>query len=780
MGSRTPKVDAAEKVVGTGRYVDDLSLPGMVYARLARSPYPHARIREVSTESALGQPGVRLILSSENLPGLLPDLGPYDPACHDFEREGAVSMPGDFRLVDSTIRHVGEPVAVVVADSDGAAVEAAATLEVDYEPLPAVLDVDQARLEEAPQIHQGAEGNVAGNLRRSAGDVEAALAESEVVLAHRFSTSRQKQAQLEPTCCVVEPRRDGGVTVWTPHQAPHRARRTLARMFGLGLNSVRVVNPLIGGAFGKGDGLTAEPYAVAAALVTRRPIKLRYSRHEDLVGTEARHPAVFDLTAGFDAKGRILALRGRVTMDAGAYLSHTPRVLPVILTQLTATYRIPNVDLEVTALFTNTPVSGAFRGYGGPQAAFALEHLIDLGARAVNVDPLEARDRMRIRTGDSWGYSRRPIDTSGLEECLRLGAEAIGWSGHRAKELWPRACDQTGIRRGVGMACVVWKSGIAGKAGAVDQSGATVVVNPDGSTLVASAACDLGTGIKTTLAQICAEALGLPIESVRVTESDTGVTPYDSGAHASRSLYRAGRAVERAALEAKREILTYAADLLEADPGDLQFDGDRIVVRGAPDRSAALFDVLERGFREGRRFEGVGTAPLENAPSFAAQFAEVEVDLETGGVRVTRLVAAQDVGKAINPTIVEGQIQGAVHQGLGYALTEDLVIDPETGTVLNGSFMDYRVLTSADGPLVETIVVEQGDPTGPFGAKGAGEPSIILTAPAVANAILHATGASVRKLPMTPERVLAAIRGVKLGGEQAEPGALAGNGSGTV
>ncbi len=611
-----------------------------------------------------------------------------------------------------------------MADSDGAAVEAAVILEVDYEPLTAVLDVDQARLEDAPQIHQGTEGNLAGRLRRSDGDVEAALAGSEVVLAHRFVTSRQKQAQLEPTCCVVEPRRDGGVTVWTPHQAPHRARRTLARMFGLGLNSVRVVNPLIGGAFGKGDGLTAEPYAVAAALVTRRPIKLRYSRHEDLVGTEARHPAVFDLTAGLDVEGRIIALRGRVTVDAGAYLSHTPRVLPVILTQLTATYRIPNVDLEVTALFTNTPVSGAFRGYGGPQAAFALEHLIDLGARAVNVDPLEARDRMRIRTGDSWGYSQRPIDTSGLEECLRLGAEAIGWSGHRTKELWPRPSDQTGIRRGVGMACVVWKSGIAGKAGAVDQSGATVVVNPDGSALVASAACDLGTGIKTTLAQICAEALGLPIESVRVTESDTDVTPYDSGAHASRSLYRAGQAVERV--------------------------------------------------------EGVGTAPVENAPSFAAQFAEVEVDLQTGGVRVTRLVAAQDVGKAINPTIVEGQIQGAVHQGLGYALTEDLVIDPETGTVLNGSFMDYRVLTAADGPLVETIVVEQEDPTGPFGAKGAGEPSIILTAPAVANAILHATGASVRELPMTPERVLAAIRGVKLGGEQAEPGALAGNGSGTI
>jgi xanthine dehydrogenase molybdenum-binding subunit len=273
-----------------------------------------------------------------------------------------------------------------------------------------------------------------------------------------------------------------------------------------------------------------------------------------------------------------------------------------------------------------------------------------------------------------------------------------------------------------------------------------------------SGACDLGTGIKTTLAQICADEFGVPVVNVRVSDPDTEMTPYDTGAHASRSLYRAGKAVQLAAADARRKLLAYAAQVLETSADDLVIAGGRIATRGATQRGMELTSVLRRALMDGHEFNGYADAPRSNAPPFAAQFAEVDVDLETGQVKVLRLVAVQDVGRAINPTIVEGQIQGAVYQGLGYALTEGLIIDPDNGATVNGSFMDYRVLTSADGPLVEPIIVEVPDPSGPFGAKGAGEISLVPTAAAVANAVLHATGASVTHLPLTPERVLAAIQ----------------------
>jgi xanthine dehydrogenase molybdenum-binding subunit len=333
---------------------------------------------------------------------------------------------------------------------------------------------------------------------------------------------------------------------------------------------------------------------------------------------------------------------------------------------------------------------------------------------------------------------------------MDAGRRAIDWDRKRAAPAieGPR-------RRGIGMAAVTWKSGVVGKG--VDHSGAEVRWTSDGTVHLLTGASDLGTGVRTTLAQICAEVMGVPLAAIHVADTDTEVTPYDSGAFASRSLFRNGQAVERAARMARDQLLEYAGDILEIDARDLEIRDGAVVARGTPDRSMTLPAVLRRGLVAGREFNGSGVAPQTTAPTFAAQFAEVEVDIETGQVEILRIVAVQDVGRAVNPTIVEGQIQGAVHQGIGYALTEGLVLDPETGTLLNGTFMDYRLLTAADSPSIETILIEDPDPSGPFGAKGVGEASIVITAPAIANAILHATGASVRQLPMTPERVLAEI-----------------------
>jgi xanthine dehydrogenase molybdenum-binding subunit len=751
VGQRVPRVDGPGKATGASRYADDLSFPRMLFARLARSPVAHAQVIGVRDAVARGVPGVAAILSAANADEYFADRPSYDPAGHDSDRaEPFHPLPGDASLFGDVVRYVGEPVAVVGAETDTAALRAASLVEIDVAELAAVCDPEQALEPGAPAIHNGAPGNVAAVTERRRGDVDAGLGDAAVVIERRFTTSKQKQAQLEPTCCVAVPSAAGGVTVWSPSQAPHRARRTLAHLFGLDLTRVRVVNPVIGGAFGKGDALTAEPYAVALALMTGRSVKLRFSRNEDFVGTESRHPAIASLTAGFAPDGSISALRARVILDAGAYLSHSPRIAAVLANQLFSVYPIPNADIKVTVVFTNTPVSGAFRGYGGPQAAFALEQLVDLGAEAVGIDPLSARATMlrRARSGPESVGSREA-----LLECIERGGRAIGWDTARSR---PR--DQGQIRRGVGMACVTWKSGVATVPGSVDRSGASVQVNPDGSVDVLTAACDLGTGLTTALAQVAAEVLKVPVRSVLVSTPDTAVTPFDSGAFASRSLYRAGQAVHQAAMNARAKVMAYAAELLEASPADLDLTAERVVVRGAPARGLDVPYLLHRGLLEGRDFRGHADAPLTGAPVAAAQFAEVDVDTETGQVTVTKLVAVQDVGQAINPQIVEGQIQGAAYQGLGYALLEDLVIDRSTGAALTGSFMDYRVPTAVDGPTVTPIIVEHPDPTGPFGAKGVGEPSIILTAPAVANAIYHATGVRVTSLPITPERLYNAAR----------------------
>jgi xanthine dehydrogenase molybdenum-binding subunit len=754
VGRSVPRVDAPAKVTGATRYVDDLRLPGMLYARLARSPEAHARVVAVDDSALRELPGVVAVLSSANLAERLGPLPPYDPACHDFERARPYAPePGDFRLLSEVVRYVGEPVAAVAAETDAAARQAVALLDVEYRRLPAVVDAGRAVADGAPLLHADAPGNLASRAEVAAGDVDRALAGAAAVVEGRFTTSKQKQAQLEPTCCVVEPAADGGITVWGPLQSPHRARHTLARLFGLRLSQVRVAAPAIGGVFGKGDALTAEPYAVALALATGRPVKLRFSRTEDFVGTESRHPSSVQLTAGFAADGSMVALRARGVLDAGAYRSHSPRIAPILAKQMILPYAVPNVDVGVDVVFTNAPVSGAFRGYGGPQAAFPLEQAIDLGAEAVGVDPADARAAMLARL-----EAEAPGSRAALLECIRRGRDAIGWDAAR------RAGPGSGtVRRGVGMAAVTWKSGVADKPGALDQSGARVQVNDDGSVDVLSAACDLGTGVATALAQVAADSLGVPVEAVRVSATDTAVTPFDSGAFASRSLYRNGEAVQRAATQARGRILAYAGEVLEAAPADLELVDGRVQVQGAPSRHIALPELLLRGLFEGRDLSGHGQTPISAAPTSAAQFAEVEVDTQTGQVRVLRLVAVQDVGRAVNPAIVEGQMQGAAHQGLGYALSEELVIDPGTGAALTGSFMDYRLLTVADGPLVETIIVEHPDPTGPFGAKGAGEPSIILTAPAVANAVRAATGVTVADLPMTAEAVHRALLAARPG-----------------
>ena len=569
VGRRLPKVDSVDKVTGRAQYVDDLRFGRPLVARLVRSLEPHARIISIDDRAARAVPGVVEILSHQNLDALLPSLaGSFDPACHDFERADPFApLPGDASVFTGTVRFVGDPVAVVIAESADALAEAVGLVDVEYEPRAALLSPEQAAADGAPLLHEGAVGNVASRASFVHGDCDEAMAGSAAVVRQRFQTSKQKQAQMEPTSCVAAVV-DGVVTVWSPMQSPHRARHTLAHLFGLPLTRMRVVAPTIGGAFGKGDALTAEPYAIASAMVTGRPVRLTYSRTEDFVGTESRHPTTSDVEAGFDREGRLIALRAKVVLDAGAYLSHSPRIALVFAKQLFEMYAIANIDVEVVVSFTNLPVSGAFRGYGGPQAAYILEHVIDLGARTLGLDPVDMRLTM-LRDAEGVGS----VSRLNVVACLERGRERLD----------PRATKHSpGKLRGVGVACVNWKSGVADKPGALDRSAASVRVNEDATVDVMSGACDLGTGVSTTLAQVVAEAMSLPMASVRVVATDTATTPFDSGAFSSRSLFRAGRAAVMAANDARGKIVAYAAELLEAPVDDVVLSDGFVTLRGVP------------------------------------------------------------------------------------------------------------------------------------------------------------------------------------------------------
>lgn len=750
VGRRVERVDALSKALGTAAYVEDIQVPGMLHAALTRSFSPHAVVT-VEEAPARSAPGVEAVLSSATIGTVAPGGPSFDPACHDFERDPAFDpQPGDFRLFDRRVRYVGEPVAAVAARTRKEAQAAADKVDVRYRPLASAVSVEDAIAMDAVVIHDSITSNIADTFRVATGDPESAFAGADRVVESGFDTPRQKQCQLEPTGCLVVPATDGRTEVWTSHQSPHRARSTLARLFSIPETRLRVVNPEIGGAFGKGDALTAEPYALALSLVTGSPVRLVFSRTEDFVGTEARHPMVAEVAMSLSAEGLITGVRARCRVDWGAYRSHSPRVLRVIANQFLQTYDIPNADIEVIGVFTNTPVAGAFRGYGGPQSVFVLEHMMDIAARSVGVDPLAFRKRHRMRDGVPWGPQRRPLDLSGFDETLRVASETFGWGDSAAPP------PESHLRRGRGMAMTSWKSGIAGKPGSIDLSGATVCINLDGTVDLRVAAIEMGTGIRTTLAQICADTLGVAVGTVRTVPADSAATPFDSGANASRSLYRCGQAVMAAAAKARDRLLEGAADILEVDAADLTVAEGMVFAVGAPGYGISVADLARRELMKGVDIVETAYTGFENAPTYAVHCAEVDVDIETGELTVNRMLAVQDVGRAINPTIVEGQIEGATHQGLGYALTEELIVD-EGGVLVNGNLMDYTVTYAGDGPTIEVQVVECPDPTGPFGAKGAGEPSIMLPAPAVANAVLDAVGVSVTSLPLTAEKLLAAL-----------------------
>ena len=741
VGKNVPRIDAVDKVTGRAKYGIDLKMDDMLYAKLLRSPYPHARVVKINTTKAESHPRVRAIATINEVPKV---VGYW---WNLRTEKGMKSL----YLLDNVVRFMGDPVLAVAAEDEESAEEALWLIDVEYEPLQPLFDPIESMRENTVKIHEG--GNVAFHTLREYGDIDQGFKEADYVFENRFVTSKQKHASLEPIgTCIANYDLNGRLTVYSSTQLPHWIKIYLAGALGLPVNRVRIIKPYTGGAFGGRCGLIHGLEVMCCFLSKKagRPVRMSFTREEDFEATEARHPFIIEMKTGVTKDGIVIANSIKVVLDVGGYGTHHIGVLADALSTGVGLYRCPNVRFEGYTVYTNESFGGAFRGYGNPQMNFAQESQMDIIAEKLGMDPVELRLRNYRGLGEVDPVFVETIRSDGMKDCLIKGAKKFGWDEKRTK----RVAGET-KRRGVGMSCLV--HGTGARFGLPDPASATVMFNADGSVNLVTAAADDGQGNRTVLAQIAAEELGIGLEQISVSDTDTDVTPLDGGTHGSRQTYCGGIAVKKAAAEAKKVLLYFASQHLDVEEEKLEVK-DRVVydVKN-PATNIRVSDLLRKFQIEDlsicKQIIGVATGVAPSMPPiFGANFVEVEVDTETGEVRVMKLVGAFDVGRAINPAHVEGQITGGEVMGIGYALTEGLVI--RDGRILNNNFTDYRILRACDVPEIDAIIVESNEPTGPFGAKGLGEATMVSTASAIANAIYDAIGVRVRELPITQERVL--------------------------
>jgi putative selenate reductase molybdopterin-binding subunit len=763
VGRRVPRVDAVKLALGKPAFTDDFGLPGMLYGKLLLSPHAHARIRRIDASRARALPGVHAVLTYQDTPAVrFSTAGQSHP----------LPSPLDTVSLDSKVRFVGDRVAAVAAETLQIAEEAMRLIEVDYEVLPAVLDMEEALKPGAPIIHDEPDctahipgtyfpkRNIAAHSEAQVGDLGHGFAQAWRVFEAEYRVPQVTHVLPEPHVCITWWDEDDRLVIRSATQVPFHVRRILAPVLGLPDKRIRVIKPRIGGGFGGKQELVLEDICAHLTLATGRPVRMAFTREEEFIAGRTRHPQIIRLRIGVSRDGALTAMEMRILATTGAYGSHALTVQANTGAKALALYRCPNQRFAFEAVYTNQPVAGAMRGYGGPQGLFAMEVHMDEIAAALELDPIEFRRRNWIRVGDVFplaeelgegrkGYPQ-PLRSSGLSQCVELGAKAIGWE-QRAVYSVERGAAK---RRGIGMAALIHGSGIPG----IDMGGAYIKMNDDGSFNLLVGATDLGTGADTVLAQIAAEVLGCPVDDIIVYAADTDLTPFDKGAYASSTVFVSGGAVQKAATEVARQIREVAGQMIEANPAEIHLADGRA---WAPDGdSVTLRDVALHALHVTDQHQIMDTASHMSvmwSPPFAAQFAEVEVDTETGEVRVVKVVTAIDCGQPINPDGVEGQIDGGVHMALGYALSEEMVYD-EAGRLVNGRIGDYHVFRADEMPQVERIIVPTVDPAGPFGAKAAAEIPTDGVAPAVINAIYNATGVRLREIPATPERVWRALR----------------------
>lgn len=768
IGQSVTRPDALDKVTGGRGYPVNISLPGMLHAKMLRSPYPHAWVRRIDTSEAERLPGVKAVLTAKDVPQI-----PFCPVY--FVPTDAKSVIRDMLILSDRVRFAGQPVAAVAAISEEIAEKALGLIDVDYEELPTVFDPEEAMKGGAPQLHDGAPNNIAKNPSFHFGDVEAGFAEADHIFEGVYQTQRVHTCYMEPRVCVVDCDRDGHFTVHSSMQHIFGLREKLAYALGIAESRVTVIKPpYIGGGFGgKLDIGHMEPLAALLSEKTRRPVRIEHTRYEDFIST-ARHPIQVWLKTGVKADGTITAREARSILDTGAHATHGAEVIMVHgLFGVVFPYRCPNKKWEGFTVYTNNMIGGGFRGYGCPQGCFAVESQIDEICETLDFDPVEFRLKNAYQKGDPHPFNPNwTLNSYGYDEALRLGAERIGWSSRAP------AGSSPGVRkRGIGVGTQgIWVSGCMGFPDIYEHTGAIIKLNRDGTADISSGTVDIGSGQIATLCQIAAAELGVGMDKVRMVYADTDTVPFDAPTHASRGTYSSGLAVKAAAAQVRKRVFEIAAGLMEANPDDLDISNGQVYVKGSPHSARPLTDIIhiaespfimdtEQGPRPSSPPEHKGTiigssslAPPENPSPATALFVEVEVDTETGQVAVLRCVYAHDLGRLINPNAAQGQVEGGMQQGIGYALMENLVFDPDTGACLSADFLDYKMPTAVEMPrVIESIFIETNEPTGPFGAKSLSEQCVTVPAAAIAAAVYNAIGVRIRDLPITPEKILKAL-----------------------
>jgi 4-hydroxybenzoyl-CoA reductase subunit alpha len=739
IGKPVPKVDAADKALGRSQYIADMSFPNMLYGKILRSPYPHARVLNVDLSKALALPGVKAAITGKDLLGVKYGIVPF-----------AADETG---LAIDKVRHIGDSVAAVAAIDEETAEEALSLIRVDYEELPAVFDPEEAMQPGAPKIHE-VENNISARLVKNFGDVEKGFQESYLVREDRYRTQPNNHAPIEPHGCISVYDPAGKLTIWCSTQIPFFLRRNLAKTMGMPERQVRVIKTVVGGGFGqKIDMFASDLCSAMLSKITGRPVKITISREEVFLSTRQRHPMIINIKTGTRRDGTLLAQQVRLIADGGGYNSTAPLVVTLSGYFLMIPYILENLRYEAMHVYTNKPVGGAMRGHGIPQVRFAVESHLDALAEELGIDPVELRMRNALYVGYAHPAQYR-INTCGFKDAIAAVAEGLDWKAKKG--------------RGVGIAGSAFPCGVKNMSHI--GAGAVVEINIDGGVNILSGASDIGQGTETVLCQIAAEELGVRYEDVRITAADTGITPLDAGTFGSGVTFRAGNAMRQAAADAKRQLQEVVADKLEANPEDLVFQDGRIYVKGSPERGMAFTEAVKayryldkpmpivgRGFYMPDAKEPTTLLKEDGnfsvAYTFLAQGAEVEVDQETGQVEIKRIVTGHDCGYMLNPLNVEGQLEGSVVGGSGMAFYEDL--PHERGEYLNPNFLDYKLPTSLDIPQeIVSIPIETFEPLGPFGAKESGEGNQVATAPAIANAVYDATGVRISELPITPEKVV--------------------------
>ena len=758
VGKRLPRPDAVEKATGAARFGGDIKLPGMLIGKVLRSPYPHAKILKIDTSKAEKLSGVESVVTQN-------DVEPQRAFLSSFQNlpispvGGGISELADETIFVDKAHFVGDPIAAVAAVSESVAEEALELIKVEYEQLPAVFDPQEAIESDAPRVHNSVQGNIP--IHRfsplSEGDVEMAFQEADLVVEDTFHNSRQFAAPIESAVTIASFDSNGRLTIWVQSQMAHIARKQLAYIFDMPEGMIRLITPYIGGSFGVRNSMSPEVICPVLAKKAGKPVKLEYTKEEDFSVYGARPGFRYNEKLGFNKDGTLTTIQVKAIADTGAYISKTTTHVAVFLGfSLEGPYRCRNKVGEVDFVYTNHLRTSAFRGMGYPMAAWGIEQLMDRAAEKLGMDPLELRLKNLKKVGDpSWAGKEFPIYSTALDECIRVGAERIGWKEKRARK------EEGVTRRGVGAAIMMYLSG--SQPFVIEHSSAFIKMNEDGSANLVVHPVDVGQGCWGTLAQIAAEELGLRVEDIHIVTGDTDVTLFDVGSYASRTAYVTGGAVLRAAREVKKQLLERAAKALGRSSDDeLEIKDRRIYVRTAPKREISIAkvanDAIHNLNHESLHISGKGLFdPNTVSPSTQAAFAEVEVNTITGEVKILKVVIAQDCGTAINPTTVEGQLEGGLAQGIGFALYENPTFDEDTGALITDSFETYKIPSTLDMPDTELILVEKPDPVGPFGAKSVGESSMITVAPAIGNAIYNAVGVQIIELPITPEKILKAI-----------------------